>query len=929
MDKFGIFRVRLTVLLFLIVVVSAQANILYQPDNLDFEQGEPGIVPNSWIFPSRLAKAGYIAFVDDKIFYEGRKSVAIDNPHYNADTALVESNENMAAMYQSVDAFPYRNKYVKFGAWVKCKSEERDAHGQLWIVARNEQRQTIISLFGKDDKIIDTNWHYKQIIILVPPDTDELRFGFLIEGKGRLWADDVAFEILSPTDAIDETSKALTDAELEKLISFANIYGNLIHFYPSNQLRENLDGERFLLYVLTELLSAESDYIAELNGILREVAPQAKLIRKKELPKFNIDRPTAITEKIAYAAEIAGGPVVKNSPAFYSKLSNIYATTRSREGAVFQNISVIKYDNMRLEISAWILLNGKSAGSNAQIWCKAEVMNSNEFEFATTSDNPALANEWQEFKLAITLPKNVYNLRLALVFLGEGNAYFDDVSIKLYDGDKFVKNIAVPNGNFELSGSNNTLHSWQTEPEILDAGYSIMRTTDVRNNGNFSLRISSDEETMIRYPELGEIGRFFVNNDYDLVFPLVLMPRNEMMLTNFSDKFSIKGKPTGYNPNYRDRTTRLALVIQLWNIIKHFSLNEIENEVLITTLRKSLTEVAAQSDYDSLMAVLNGLLKLMNDPRANLWNQFVDAKYGLPLVFNQFGHDIIVTTVIDETLPIEPGDKILKIAGNDIQQIIQNYTKSIVAVNDRFAVSKSLAFIRSGRKGSKVSLTISGKDNKPREIEVTRNLLLYDIYEPRPEAIMELDTNVYYVDMTQMSDRTFKRISDQINTAKAFIFDMRGFINMSEHVLSLFSREDISGIRWEIPIYTKPNKELLSRKIIHGDIKGRTKYPDAKVIFLIDETTIGYSEAVASLVEQFQLGTLIGTPTAGAIGETLTTRLIGGFSIAYTGMRAFDKKNNILNSIPIEPSVLLPRNQNKFLNYTELLIEKALEIIRN
>jgi len=227
MYKNGIYGVRLIIFFLMTFVVTAQANILYQPDNLDFEQGEPGIVPNSWVFPSRLATAGYIAFVDNKIFYEGRQSVAIDNPFYNADTALVESNQNMAALYQSVDAFPYRNKYVKFGAWVKFKIEEIDAHGKLWIVARNEQRQTIISLYGDDDKIIDTNWHYKQIIILVPPDTDELRFGFLIEGKGRLWADDATFEILSPADG--------AAIELDKLGLKANkVIGDLDSFIGSN-----------------------------------------------------------------------------------------------------------------------------------------------------------------------------------------------------------------------------------------------------------------------------------------------------------------------------------------------------------------------------------------------------------------------------------------------------------------------------------------------------------------------------------------------------------------------------------------------------------------------------------------------------------------------------------------------------------------------
>jgi len=242
---------------------------------------------------------------------------------------------------------------------------------------------------------------------------------------------------------------------------------------------------------------------------------------------------------------------------------------------------------------------------------------------------------------------------------------------------------------------------------------------------------------------------------------------------------------------------------------------------------------------------------------------------------------------------------------------------------------RALANIRIGERDSKSTLTLKNKEGKSRDVSVSRNTLLYDIYEPRPEPIVELDSLVYYVDMTQMSDNYFKRITDQITEAKAFIFDMRGHIGMSEHVLSLFSDKDLSGVRWEIPIYTKPEKQLQSKIIYSGGIIGRQKYSDTKLIFLIDESTIGYTEAVAHIIKESQLGTLIGAPTAGLIGETFTTRLIGGTSVSMTGMKAFNSNHSLLNGKSVEPDVLLPRNNNKFLNYTELLLEKALELLKN
>lgn len=916
------------IIMMLFIVVNATANIIYQPDNLNFERGRPGYVPDSWIFPAKLETAGYSANIDDKTVYEGRYSVALINPNYNADTASVGESQNMSTLYQSVDAYPFRNKMINFSAWVRTQHEEFDAKGELWIVVRDEKKNIVLSVYGENDLIRDSIWHKKELTAIIPKDADELRFGFLLEGKSSLWIDAVSLNIIDPEGSIDLPPATLSEKVLPNLLSFAKLYGYLYHFYPSNTFR-SVDQERLLLYSVSNILTDNFDFAKDMKSLLKEIAPQANILAKNEQLNYSYKTPTAIQDKIAYVSEIAGGPVLKNSPAFYSMLRNIYSTTRSREGSVFQNVDMIKNDNKRIVVSAMIKVDGLSPGSNAQIWCKTDIVNSDKYTFATSSENPALDNEWKNYSVEMIMPENVYNLRLALVFLGEGKAYFDDVKIQMFDGNKMEKEFIVPNGDFEKAGAGQTLNSWQIEPAVINAGYSAGRDQMNKYRGAFSLRISSDINTMIKFPELGKLARFSINDKHDIVFPYVLPQNQEISNVDLSEKLSLNGKPHGYNPKITDRTTRLASVIQLWNIIKHFSMNDLNNDVLDNLLVSSLKSASIANSLNDFNDILNNMMMVMQDPRATTWNQFYESKYGLPIVFHNFDDDIIVTSVIDQSLAINPGEIIKGIDGVNIEDVIENYSSKHYSVNPDYNILRALANIRSGEKNSECVLTISDKSGQVRDIRVKRNELLSNIYEPRPEPIVELDTAIYYVDMTQMSDKTFKNISDQIGQVKAFVFDLRGFIIMSEHMLSLFSDKDIQGVRWEIPIYTKPEKKLISKKVFAGGIKGRSKYPDTKLIFLIDESTIGYSEAVAQIIKDEKIGILLGAPTAGLIGEAYTTRLIGGTSISLTGMKAYDSNNGLINGKSIQPDVLLHRNHNKFLNYTELLLEKALELLNN
>jgi hypothetical protein len=58
-----------------------------------------------------------------------------------------------------------------------------------------------------------------------------------------------------------------------------------------------------------------------------------------------------------------------------------------------------------------------------------------------------------------------------------------------------------------------------------------------------------------------------------------------------------------------------------------------------------------------------------------------------------------------------------------------------------------------------------------------------------------------------------------------------------------------------------------------------------KVVFLTDGRAISYAESVMGYVKDRKLGTIIGSPTAGANGNVIRFQVPGGFTITFTGMR--------------------------------------------
>ena len=136
-------------LLFTLAVCATAGFAQSSPQNLDFEKGELGGVPQGWkaTTPRGLANPGYTAKLTQEQVKQGT---------YCAELSSSEGERAYSGnLMQDFDATAYRGKRVRFRAAVRS-----EGFGQLWL--RVDRRDGDMGFFDNmsDRPIRDKEWKY-------------------------------------------------------------------------------------------------------------------------------------------------------------------------------------------------------------------------------------------------------------------------------------------------------------------------------------------------------------------------------------------------------------------------------------------------------------------------------------------------------------------------------------------------------------------------------------------------------------------------------------------------------------------------------------------------------------------------------------------------------------------------------------------------
>ncbi len=914
--------------LVLVLNITTYSQALFQPDNLNFEKGIPGLKPPSWSFSRKLDEAGLVIETSEVNPAEGDFCVLLTNPKENMDSESYDGNA--LPVYQVLDALPYRNKTIKLSASARIESDVLASKGQLWVIGRLSKDSTTVSMYQDETPIKSNKWQRYEITFKVPAETNELRIGILLKGPGKLWADDFKLEVIQPTGSVDEPAKEIGIQELKNLTALTKLWGYLNFFNPAGNLN-TVQNEELTFWAISNAEKAKNDkelisFLDKYSKILSPVSTVNQLQKSNEYKK-----PQGTLDYKALVMQYKGGPVERADDIYSANIANVFATTRKREASVVQIIEALKYKNKKIKISASIKVQQASPGANAQIWAKAERIASKEYVVATSINTPAMADTWRRYEMDMELPDDIYTIKLALVFLGEGKVYFDDVRIDVIDNEKKTDEIPIMNQGFESLDKSGLPLNWMFEPSVLSAGYMVSADDKESTKGKTSLVIESEMENRIKYPIIGEIYSNKIADDIYLHHPYIYYADNDGTLPKMSATgFKTPGKPSGYQPNVNDRYTRLASVIKLWNTIKHFGPSAIDDASLDSVLTFALSKASKDNSTEEFLSTLRSILLVTNDIKAIAWSSQKSNDYTFPLVLREISNRTYVSIVVDTTLGINAGDELTYINDKPVSEVLSNNMKMIPGDNLSFKYIKALAEIRAGDKGTSEMMTFKKADGSLLNIKLVRSALMQNIFEPRPIQVVELDSGYVYIDLTGMDDARLKDFIEPLAQRGAYIFDMRGFSSISEHFLNFFTKDSIRNASWEIPVYTFPNKENISKsKFGDGYLKGNGKLAGKKIIFLTDERTTGYAEAIISVAKAGKIGKIAGTSTSGSASEAMPIRLYGDFNVSFAGLSVYSPDGKLLFGKSIEPDIEIKYEISNSPNQLDNVIQKALQILKN
>ena len=168
------------------------------PRNLKFEEGVPGKVPPGWFVPSLPKDADYLA------------GLRREGCHSKVGCAVVMVPVNVPRpegnLYQNFSAAAYRGKTVRLRAWLKLDTffttpigvrfADSEDRAQLWLRVERANGSIGFSDNMDDRPVRSTEWTQCEIVGTIDDDAQFIYFGVIVRG-GRVWVDDVSFEVIS------------------------------------------------------------------------------------------------------------------------------------------------------------------------------------------------------------------------------------------------------------------------------------------------------------------------------------------------------------------------------------------------------------------------------------------------------------------------------------------------------------------------------------------------------------------------------------------------------------------------------------------------------------------------------------------------------------------------------------------------------------
>lgn len=163
---------------------------------------------NEW-FKAGDKPSSYVVSFDNSIFQNGEKSSYIES--------IKPKINGFGTLMQTCSAEEYLGKKVKMSGFIKTENLSDRVGLWLRIDPINSNSSKYFDNMGNRPIKGATNWTKYEIILDVPTNSYSMNFGVLIGGTGKVWLDNLSFEIIG--ESIEKFNDSLNIGISKKLLS--------------------------------------------------------------------------------------------------------------------------------------------------------------------------------------------------------------------------------------------------------------------------------------------------------------------------------------------------------------------------------------------------------------------------------------------------------------------------------------------------------------------------------------------------------------------------------------------------------------------------------------------------------------------------------------------------------------------------------------
>ncbi|WP_069661337.1 S41 family peptidase [Arcticibacter eurypsychrophilus] len=706
------------------------------------------------------------------------------------------------------------------------------------------------------------------------------------------------------------------------LNAFCKLYGYVRFFHPSDEAQK-IDWNNFAIYGAKKVLNAKNDQelLNTLNSLFVPIAPLLRISSSKTkiiLPVADYTPLQPDSFKVACWQHL-GVKLPGFNTLYKSVRLNRPPTVDERESDQFIPLFLMRNSQNYAGKTFTFKINMKGDTTINAPTLKIEQQSSDNSSLRNISSIFYIDQSKRTFNFGGKIP-SIQNTVLGVVFNPTSPISLDNIQLFINDNGKQI----------EVNNSLAQVPDPFSNPSTSRFYFKVT-----------SLKFATPVFTEI--PKTSDILKKELVPGITCVLPLTVYsntqhtyPEGDSIKLNRLLRDIERAIPSAYTGGSRGSLLefRLGDIVIAWNVLRHFfpyweDAKTTPEKMLRDSFLKAFTDKAALDFYQTLKIMgekLNDghVFANLTDPT----NQEGDAS--VPLIFSKAENKIVLSSILDSSLNniIAPGDLVESIDGSPSNSFL-SLLENTISGSRQWKEHKALFTLTNGPKNTFQELIINHKGKRV-SLKLKRTLPGVEYrngsYRQIPRKNGLVQPNIYYFNLSADSiiDQV-NRFEDKLIGAKAIIFDLRGYPQADIYpIISHLTNKKIVSRPFHTPKiiypdYTQVNYQTDS--VVVNPVEKRYK---GKVFFLTDASAMSYSESFLGVVKDFNLGTLVGSATAGTNGNINTIYLPGRYSMSFSGSLVTNNDGSKHHLIGIVPDIKVERTIKGIMQQRDEVFEAAL-----